>query len=277
MAKKKSKRKKRPQQRPPGFDPNEKRRQRLEEKRLQREAAAKAQRRAEFRERLVRGMVFAAVVVAAIWFFFLRTQTPGEIDGNEVREFREARGHTNEPVNYPMTPPVTGDHSQSAAPCGIHGTQIADELYVHSLEHGTVGVLYDPQKVEVETIRDIEALVGEYDDRTIAAPYPGTETPISVTSWNKMMRLDEFEEDTVTEYIDAFRGRGPENLPCENTQDAPFDPQSLEPAPAPTPSPDDGEGGGNRNRDRNNDDENGNNAQGDADNEGNGNDDSNDS
>jgi len=277
MAKKKSKRKKKPQQRPPGFDPNEKRRQRLEEKRQQREAAAKAQRRAEFRERLVRGMVFAAVVVAAIWFFFLRNQLPGEIDGNEIREFREDRGHTNEPVTYLMTPPVTGDHFESAAPCGIHGTQIADELYVHSLEHGAVGVLYDPQQVEVDTIRDIEALVGEYDDRTISAPYSGTETPISVTSWNKMMRLDEFDEDTVTEYIDVFRGRGPENLPCENTQEQPFDPQSLEPAP--TPIPEDGDGGRNRNRNRNreNNDGNGNNAQGDADNEGNGNDDSNDS
>jgi len=174
MAKKKNKRKKRQQQRPPGFDPNEKRRQRLEEKRQQREAAAKAQRRAEFRERLVRGMVFAAVVVAAIWFFFLRTQTPGEINGIPVDEFREDRGHTNEPVNYPMTPPVTGDHSQSAAPCGIHGTQIANELYVHSLEHGTVGVLYDPQQVEVATIRDIEALV---DDTTTERSRPPTRGP----------------------------------------------------------------------------------------------------
>jgi Protein of unknown function (DUF3105) len=266
MAKKKSRRKKKPQQRPPGFDPNEKRRQRLEEKRQQREAAAKAQRRAEFRERLVRGMVFAAVIVAAIWFFFLRNQLPGEIDGHEIVEFREDRGHTNEPVTYESTPPVTGDHSPSAAPCGIHGSQIADELYVHSLEHGTVGVLYDPQQVEVETIRDIEALVGEYDDRTISAPYAGTETPISVTSWNKLMRLDEFDEATVTEYIDVFRGRGPENLPCENTQEQPFDPESLEPAPAPTPAPEDGDGGRNRNRNRENNDENGNNAQGDADN-----------
>jgi len=264
MAKKKSRRKKKAQQRPPGYDPNERRRQRLEEKRLQREAAAKAQKRAEFRERLVRGMIFAAVIVAVIWYFFLRTQTPGEINGNRVREFRSDRDHTNDPVVYESTPPTTGDHSQSAAPCGVHGTQIPDELFVHSLEHGAVGILYDPQQVEVETIRDIEAKVGEFDDRTISAPYSGTETPISVTSWTKLMRLDEYDEDTVDEYIDAFRGKGPENLPCENTQDTPFDPASLEPAPTPSPTPDDGErnrnrdgnddGGDNRRRDRDSDD-----------------------
>ena len=77
------------------------------------------------------------------------------------------------------------------------------------------------------------------------------------------MRLDEYDEDTVDEYIEAFRGSGPENLPCENTQDTPFDPASLEPAPTPSPTPGDGEGkrDGNRNngkgdrkRERNTDD-----------------------
>jgi hypothetical protein len=246
MAKKKSKRKKKPQQRPPGYDPNERRRQRLEEKRLQREAAAKAQRRAEFRERLVRGMVFAAVIVAVLWFFFW-PRTPDEINGNPIREFRADRGHTNDPVGYESVPPTTGDHSPSVASCGIHATQIPDELFVHALEHGAVGVLYDPQEVEVDTIRDIEAKVGEYEDRTISAPYSGTDTPITVTSWTKLMRLDSYDADTVTEYIEAFRGTGPEDNPCENTQDAPFDPASLEPTPAPSPSPDDGEGGGNNN------------------------------
>jgi hypothetical protein len=250
MAKKKSRRKKKPQQRPPGYDPNERRRQRLEEKRLQREAAAKAQKRAEFRERLVRGMVFAAVVVAVIWFFFW-PRSPSEINGNTIQEFRADRGHTNDPVVYESIPPTTGDHSLSAAPCGVHGTQIPDGLFVHSLEHGAVGVLYDPQQVEVDTIRDIEAKVGEFDDRTISAPYAGTETPITLTSWTRLMRLDSYDEDTVDEYIDAFRGQGPENDPCDNTQETPFDPASLEPTPAPSPTPGDGEGNQNRNRDQN--------------------------
>jgi len=256
MAKKK--RKKKPQQRPPGYDPNERRRQRLEEKRLQREAAAKARRRAEFRERLVRGLVLAAVVVGAIWFFFLRDRSPGEINGHLVREFRADRGHTNDPVVYESTPPTTGDHSPSAAPCGVHGTQIPDGLFVHSLEHGAVGILYDPQQVEVPTIRDIEAKVNEFDDRTLSAPYSGTESAITLTSWTRLLRLDEYEEDTIDEYIEAFRGSGAENLPCENTQDAPFDPASLEPAPTPSPTPDDGEGNG---------DGNGNDGQGDRDRE----------
>ena len=138
MAKKKHKRR---QPRPAGVDPNEKRRQRLEEKRRQREEAEKAKRRAEFRERLVRGMVLAALVVAALWFFFGRNLTPSEIEGHELEKFGESGGHTDQPVTYPMTPPVSGQHFQSAAPCGIHAEQIEDEVFVHSLEHGAVAVL----------------------------------------------------------------------------------------------------------------------------------------
>ena len=263
MAKKK--RRKKPQQRPPGYDPNERRRQRLEEKRQQREAAAKARQRAEFRERLVRGMVLAAVVVGTIWFFFLREQTPTEINGHAVREFRADRGHTNDPVTtYESTPPATGDHSPSAAPCGVHGTQIPNELFVHSLEHGAVGILYDPQQVEVPTIGEIEAKVNEFDDRTLSAPYAGTESPITLTSWTRLLRLNEYEEDTIDEYIEAFRGSGPENIPCENTQDTPFDPASLEPAPTPTPGQGDGNGNNDQGNDGNGNDGNGNDGQGDG-------------
>jgi Protein of unknown function (DUF3105) len=258
---KKSKRKKRRQQRPADYDPNEKRRQRLEEKRRQREEAAKARRRAEFRERLVRGMVFAAVIVAAIWFFFLRTQEPSEIDGFEIQNFRESDGHTNDPVTYESVPPVTGEHREFPAPCGVHDVQIEDELFVHSLEHGAVGVLYDPQQVEVPTIRDVEALVNEYDDRTIAAPYPNMETPITLTSWGELMRLPDFRESTARNYIDEFIGSGPENIECPNESARPFDPQ-LEPTPTPTPEGD-GEEGGRRN---NEDGGEGNDSQGNADN-----------
>lgn len=232
------KKKRRRQKRPAGVDPNEKRRQRLEEKRRQREEAEKAKRRAAFRERLVRGMVLAALVVAGLWFFFLRGQTPSEIQGFELNKFNEGGGHTDQPVAYPMTPPVSGQHFESAAPCGVHSEQIQDEVFVHSLEHGAVGVLYDPEQVETGTIRDIESLVSEFEERTISAPYAGMETPITVTSWAEMMRLPEFDEGAIREYIEEFIGKGPEDIACENDQDSPFQPPGREPSPSPDGSPD---------------------------------------
>ncbi|MGH2700894.1 MAG: DUF3105 domain-containing protein [Actinomycetota bacterium] len=231
------KKKKRRQQRPAGVDPNEKRRQRLEEKRRQREEAEKAKRRAAFRERLVRGMVLAALVVAAVWFLFFRNLTPSSIQGYELEKFREDGGHTDQPVAYQMTPPVSGQHFVSAAPCGVHAEQIQNEVFVHSLEHGAVAVLYDPEQVETGTIRDIEALVGEFDERTISAPYAGMETPITVASWAEMMRLPENDEGAIRDYISEFIGKGPEDIRCDNDQDSPFEPQAPEASPAPDGSP----------------------------------------
>lgn len=237
MAKKKNKRR---QSRPAGVDPNEKRRQRLEEKRRQREEAEKAKRRAELRERLVRGVVLAALVVAALWFFFGRNLTPGEIQGHPLEKFGEGGGHTDQTVAYESTPPVSGQHFQSAAPCGVHAEQIQNEVFVHSLEHGAVGVLYDPEQVETATIRDIEALVGEFEERTISAPYAGMDTPITVASWAEMMRLPDYDEGAIREYIEEFIGTGPEDIPCDNDQDSPFEPRTTEATPPPEASPEDG-------------------------------------
>ena len=251
MTKRRSKRKK---QRASGAEIEERRRQRLEERRKEREAAAKAQRRAALRQRLVRGIFIAALLVGVVWFLFFRNLLPGEIGGYEVQSFREQRGHSSGTVNYPMTPPVTGRHSPSAAACGIHDERIQNELFVHSLEHGAVGILYDPQQVEVDRIRAIEALVGEYDERTISAPFPGMETPITATSWGRMMRVDEYDEDALREYIDSFIGRGPEDVPCENDADQPFEPQLEEPENGEAGGQENGQGnrqggGGGQNRD----------------------------
>jgi len=235
-----AKKKKRRRPHPPGIDPNEKRRQRLEEKRRQREEAEKAKRRAEFRERLVRGVVLAGLVVAALWFFFGRNLTPDEIQGHQIEKFDESGGHTDQPVAYESSPPVSGQHFQTAAPCGIHAEQIEDEVFVHSLEHGAVAVLYDPEQVETRTIRDIEALVGEFNERTISAPYAGMETPITVASWAEMMRLPEYDEGAIRAYMDEFIGKGPEDLPCDNEQATPFEPQATGSPPSPEASPEDG-------------------------------------
>lgn len=234
MAKKKSK--KRPA--PPGVDPNERRRERLEARRQEKARALAAQKRAERKERIIRIALLTTLAVAAVWFFFLRGgTTPDAIAGNPIETFSDAgvNDHREGDLTYDETPPVSGQHSPSAAACGIHGEQIADEEYVHSLEHGAVAILYDPQQVDADTITGIEDLAGSYDGETISAPYDGMDQPIYVTSWGERMALDSLDEDAVREYVDTFRGKGPERgSECPNTADDPFDTTSL---PTTTPSP----------------------------------------
>lgn len=226
--------KKRRRTAPPGVDANEKRRERLEAKREARALAAAAARRAEQRERLIRYALVAALAAAALWFFFFRGQTPSAIAGHAIEKFSEAgtNQHVDTPVAYEERPPVAGTHAATSAPCGVHAEPIPDEAYVHTLEHGAVALLYDPTRVDASDIETLEAIARDFGERVLSAPYEGGEEPIYVTSWGERMPLGSVDEEAIREYIDTFRGTGPEDLPCPPDSD-----ESFAPTPATTPSP----------------------------------------
>lgn len=233
MAKKKTKRRRGT---PPGVDPNEARRERLEARRRAKAEELERRRKAERREKIIRRAVMLLIVVGLVWFIFLRTQRPGEIDGHQLELLSESiqgQQHVTGTVQYDSTPPVSGSHAASPVPvCGTYGDQIPNEQFVHVLEHGTVGILYDPEKVKVPDVRRIEEIVAGYDSHVLSMPYSGMETPIAVTSWGEMMRLDSLDVGAVREYIDAFRQKGPEKIDCPVDADDEFRPE-----PAPTESP----------------------------------------
>jgi hypothetical protein len=236
MAKKKRKGKQAPQART-GAEKQQVRQERLEARRLAKAEAARRAAAAERRRRLVRLTTYLSLAALLVWFVFFRTQRPDEIGGHELIHASETGigEHTTGTVTYETTPPVSGAHAPSPAPCGVHDRPIRNELMVHTLEHGAVGVLYDPSAVDEATVRAIEDIVRGYDGRTFSAPYEGMPSAIAVVSWGELMRLDELDEDAVREYIDTFRGKGPEGVPCDNEVDRPF--ELPEPTPAASPSP----------------------------------------
>jgi hypothetical protein len=226
--------------RPPGVDPNERRRERLEARRAAKAAAVAAQRRAQMRERIIRWVVIAGLVGIAFWFFFVRTKPIDEIAGHKVLHFSTSGSgeHVEGTVTYETSPPTHGQHASQPAPCGIFGEQIPNENLVHSLEHGAVAVLYKPD-VDPGDIKDIEGIVNSFDSHAISAPYSDMETPIALVAWANMIRLDTMERDAITDFIEAFSrgGQAPEAFQdCPTTADQPFDP-SPSPTAVPEPSP----------------------------------------
>lgn len=212
----------------------------------------KQQRRA----RIVRIVVTLASVVAIVWFLFLRNSIPNAIAGHELEDFdtfaSESRAnqlHTTDPVTYTEVPPVSGQHSPNPADCGVYGEPIPNENMVHTLEHGSVGILYQPD-APVEEVREAESIVQEFDSHAFSAPYEGLEDPYTIVAWAHLMRLDSFDREAVVEFFDVFRqgGDAPESTPCLMNSDEPFQPTPTgSPTPTPGETPDEGADGDNEN------------------------------
>jgi hypothetical protein len=209
-----------------GVDPNEARRQRLEARREAKAAALLEQEKKARREKLVRRVVFLGLAAVIIWFLFLRTSVPDQIGGHTIEHFSTAGAnqHTDATVSYPMSPPVSGEHAQQPTACGIYSESIPNETFVHNLEHGTVGLLYQPS-LQASSIKALEDIAGGYDDHVISMPFADMETPIAIVAWANTMRLTEVDEAAITEFIDVFAAgaQAPEaSQDCNNTEDSPF-------------------------------------------------------
>jgi hypothetical protein len=232
----------------------EKRRERLEARREAKAIAAARRRRQQQRARVVRLVVMVVSVAAIVWFLFIRNSIPNAIAGHELEHFdtftSESQAntlHTDQPVTYEDTPPVSGEHSPIPADCGVYGQPIADENMVHSLEHGAVGILYKPD-APVEEIRNVEALVEDYDSHVFSSPYPDLEDPYTVVAWAHLMRLDSLDMDAIEEFVEVFRegGDAPEEQDCPMGASQPYEPaasdtETVSPTPGAT---DDGKDGG---------------------------------
>lgn len=233
---------------PQGAESHARKQERLEARRRAKEAALIAAQRRERRARAIRTATFVTVFLALIYFFFFRETSPDEIAGNPISSFSTSNGGQQThaaPYDYTedttgVNPPVSGRHDPVPAECGTHSEKVADANLVHSLEHGAVAILYDPKVVPLADIKKIEAIVGDYDDDVLTAPYAGLPDPIVVASWSRKMALSEFDEDAIQQYIDRFQDTEPApeatQQDCEHGSDDVFEPEE-ETTPSPSPSP----------------------------------------
>ena len=117
-------------------------------------------------------------------------------------------------ISYNSTPPTSGPHDPTPAPCGVSSQQIPNEVQVHDLEHGVIMVQYRPGLDQAQ-VQALEKLGRSYSSHVIVAPYQGLSTPIAVTAWTKLMILNRADEGKIRRFIDLYRQRGPEvGIPC---------------------------------------------------------------
>jgi len=106
---------------------------------------------------------------------------------------------------YNSNPPTSGPRVRGLAEWGVHDLPIPLELQVHNLEHGGVIVQYNCPEPCPELVAKLRAVV-ERHDPAILAPYPLMEHPIALTAWGRIDLLDQFDEERIVRFLEAYAG-----------------------------------------------------------------------
>ena len=203
----------------------------LEQKQARREAEERRraeQRKAALRRNvltigtaiLVAGIVIAAIVaqrediekttenvgVAADEANCGEIETPEEQEGEHIPE-----GDPHAP--YSSSPPTSGPHYETPAAAGFYPDQQVIEAVVHNLEHSQIVIWYDPNASQ-ETLDQLELLVDQEPQATLAVPYDEIEAPneIVLTAWGALQACEKISQEVVDDFRRKYQGQGPEKL-----------------------------------------------------------------
>ena len=119
--------------------------------------------------------------------------------------------------------PVPGVGVTSPAPWGKYESQLPNEILVANLLHGGIGLHYDCTRIDQDATsikdggiicdnlkEDFYDLIPTNSYQFIMTPYSAfDEYPIMITGWRHHLKLMEFDEKKIIEFIEAYQDRAP--------------------------------------------------------------------
>ncbi|MEU2760231.1 MULTISPECIES: DUF3105 domain-containing protein [unclassified Streptomyces] len=112
--------------------------------------------------------------------------------------------HVANKVDYPMNPPVGGDHNQVWMNCNadVYTEEIPKENAVHSLEHGAVWVTYNDKASEA----DVEALTQKVKSTpySLMSPVKDQKDPLMLSAWGKQVTVKSASDDRVDQFFTKY-------------------------------------------------------------------------
>ncbi|WP_406508898.1 DUF3105 domain-containing protein [Streptomyces sp. NBC_00212] len=130
-----------------------------------------------------------------------KAQIAGEKDWDPKKL---TRNHVTTKVNYPMKPPVGGDHDQVWMNCGgdVYSKQVPDMNAVHSLEHGAVWVTY----TDKASAADVKKLADKVSKTpySLMSPYKDQAGAIMLSAWGKQVTVNGADDPRVSEFFTKY-------------------------------------------------------------------------
>ncbi|HEX2058449.1 MAG TPA: DUF3105 domain-containing protein [Actinomycetota bacterium] len=191
----------------------------------QRRAAEEERRREQqkaARKRNLVTLVIALVILGGVIALVLQDRDgddtlasgvgPREAGCTEIEEHEdEGQDHVEVAPPYGTNPPSSGPHLATPASPGFFEDAVDPGALVHNLEHGQVVFWYDPDAPEA-VLDDLEAIVDQEFEASIAAPWPEPEAPytFAMSAWTATQKCREVSQAVVDEFRETYQGRGPE-------------------------------------------------------------------
>ena len=124
---------------------------------------------------------------------------------------------------YNSDPPTSGAHYSQGAPngpgfTGVHIDVMADEVQVHNLEHGHVGIQYDPTKIDPAVKSALEQVTKAHAQFVYMAPRPTLKVPLAFTAWRRLSTCPSASDATAIKafaeaFYTALHDKAPESIP----------------------------------------------------------------
>ncbi|QNE73742.1 DUF3105 domain-containing protein [Streptomyces finlayi] len=114
------------------------------------------------------------------------------------------QNHVGTKVDYPMNPPVGGDHNQVWMNCDadVYTAEIPKENAVHSLEHGAVWVTYNEKAKDT----DIKAFSKRVSSTpySLMSPIADQKDPLMLSAWGKQVTVKSATDPRVAQFFTKY-------------------------------------------------------------------------
>lgn len=109
-------------------------------------------------------------------------------------------------VVYNSNPPTSGPHFSASVAPGIYQSYLPPGLTVHSLEHGRVVIHYRTGTPD-DVVGRLESIAKRYAPNIVLTPNPEIDTSIALTAWGRIDKLDHYDEDRITSFVEQLSSR----------------------------------------------------------------------
>lgn len=124
-----------------------------------------------------------------------------------------------ETVRYTTTPPIGGAHYNvpglAPARTGVHAAPLQNEIQVHNLEHGHVGIQY--HDLSSALVAAFEGIAHDTPEWVFVAPYPAMrEDKVALSAWGRLVTCPHPNAKVVAlaaRFVADFHDHSPESIP----------------------------------------------------------------